>query len=327
MTTQYENIAHAYVGELHRLLTTGHEAEPIMDPDSPASEFGQNPRNSIEFFGASFKISSLANTIVYSPRSRFNLTYGTGLLLWTLSGSDDAAFIEYYRGKKNRQKKAAFGKRLLNNRNYIDQVSAAIYRVTRDGGTRRAFMPIFDVTDGFESAGEIPCAIGFHLFLRSGKIHGVAIMRAENGLSSFPMDMFTFIGVLQYVSSRMGIEIGSYTHMSSTFHVFSEYREELIGLTKDPANVRMTTLGNHETISEDLERLLVHEREVRTMVERKDFDGLKQKVWLCAGEAPPANSMSGNLYRVILAIACTKLDNHKLAEQLEISNELCSLVF
>ena len=76
-----------FVGELAALFGHGHPAEAVVDPASPASEFGRSPRDSIERFGASFSVDDISSPILSSRGSPFDLEYGVGLLVWTLAGS------------------------------------------------------------------------------------------------------------------------------------------------------------------------------------------------------------------------------------------------
>lgn len=323
---RYRDIQSAFAGELCGLLLAGHIAEPIHDPASPASEFGSKPRPSIELFGTSFQIEDPTSTIVWTSSRAFNLDYGVGLLLWTLAGSDDPEWIQFYRAKKARQKKAAFGHRLFNYGGNVDQVKLAIERLGRDGGTRRAFMPIFSVDDGQNSVDEIPCAAGFQLFLRSGALHGVTFMRAQNALLSLPMDLFIFMSLLNVIADQMRVAVGSYAHLCSTFHVFEEDREELRSIKMLGSSVEFASLGSSKGFSGDLSELFEFERIVRSLASNSDVRGVEELAEQFIDQEPFESELAKNLGQLLLSICLKRLGRQEYARELHLADGFTRLI-
>ena len=259
----YTDFSEAFANELGILARVGHVAEPVIDPASPASNFGARPRDSVELFGTSFTVSDSQKNIVTCEEIPFNLTYGLGLLLWCLCGSDDQEFISYYRGKPTGGRKVSFGERLRRAGGNHDLLRLAVDRIRLDPGTRRGYAPIFQVDDLFQH-GEIPCAIGFHLHQRSGALHGVTLMRAQNAITALPMDVFIFSSVLRFLAADADYLEGTYTHVCSTFHAFAEDLQDVSGVLKVGSSaVSGLSLGSMKHFALDLPDLLKFEQRLR----------------------------------------------------------------
>ena len=319
----YETPRDAFVGELTKLLAEGHVAEPITDRDSPASSFGANPQPSIEILGSSFQVRDVRRNLISLPQRPFNLEYGVGLLLWTLVGSDDPSWIEYYRGKRATQKRAAFGARLFQNGGGIDQCKVALQRIARDQGTRRTYMPILSVEDHVNPEGEIPCAAGFQIFLRNSSLHGVTVMRAQNASNSLPMDIFIFSSLLQFLAASIGTPVGTYSHLSTTFHIFEVDRFVAREVADHPSSTIGVGLGDAEGLPHELNRLLDFERQLRTCVLEQNY----LDVDIVARNHISLRSELGRcLQRLLLAIAFRKTNQYHRIGSLGLPPEIKDLL-
>ncbi len=297
---QYEDFTEAFISELALLLSEGHPAEAIVDPASPASNFGQSPRESIERFGASFSVDNFADSILSSPGNPFNLEYGVGLLMWTFAGSTDSHWLQYYGGRIGPGREASLGKRLFVNEG-LDQVDLAVRLLERDPGSRRAFMPVFDMRDLLVAGREIPCTTGFQLLSRNGELHGVAVMRAQNALEFLPMDLFVFSYVLQYVSDAMNLLPGSYTHMSTTFHIFKDDAIRARNIVSGADEVLAFSLGDSSGFSRELKELIVFEEHLR----RSAIDGNAREIRALARESKSSSRFGCDICRNIAKVLLT----------------------
>ena len=259
----YTDFSEAFASELGTLARVGHIAEPVIDPASPASNFGARPRSSIELFGTSFTVIDIHKNIVACEEIPFNLTYGVGLLLWCLCGSEDQEFISYYRAKPMAGRKVSFGERLQRAGGKHDLLKLAVDKIRLDPGTRRGYAPIFQVDDLFKH-GEIPCAIGFHLHQRSGALHCVTLMRAQNAITALPMDVFIFSSVLRFLAADADYLEGTYTHVCSTFHAFADDVQDVSHVLKvGHSAVSGLGLGSMKHFASDLPDLLKFEQRLR----------------------------------------------------------------
>lgn len=322
---EYEDFTKAFVGELAMLLADGHSAEAIVDPASPASKFGQSPRGSLERFGASFSVADVSCPILSSRAAPFNLVYGVGLLMWTFSGSTDSEWLQYYGGRPDRRRGASLGKRLFNN-NGLDKVELAINILVSDPGSRRAFMPVFDMRDVLDPSLEVPCSAGLQLFVRSGRLHAVTVMRAQNALDFLAMDVFVFSYLFQYVADRLNLMPGSYTHMCTSFHIFKEDAARAKKIVSGAEEVEAFSLGDLSGISIELEELLHLEEHLRGLATRGNAREIR-----ALGKSGNLRSrfqceICRNVAGVLLATALRRVGDITEVGSLELSPELLQLL-
>ena len=264
--TQYRSFSDAFNAELRALIRHGTPAEAIVDPGSPASDFGHRPRESLERIGMAFSTLSVVDNIGTCTQIPFNLTYGVGLFLWSIAGSDDLDTITYYRAARPKGKKISFGQRMLRADGKHDLMQLALKRLNLDPGSRRAYLPIFSTSDLFED-GEIPCAIGFHLHQRGGALHAVTIMRAQNATTAWPMDYFLFSSFLRFAAATAGLAEGTYTQLNSTFHAFREDIDRLKGdLQSGLVQTQAFGLGSMINLPGEIDKLIKFEAQLRFAV-------------------------------------------------------------
>jgi thymidylate synthase len=319
----YETPRDAFVSELAKLLAEGHLAKPITDRDSPASSFGANPQPSIEILGSSFQVRDVRRNLISLPQRPFNLEYGVGLLLWTLVGSDDPNWIEYYRGKRATQKRAAFGARLFQNGGGINQCKVALQRIAQDEGTRRTYMPILSVEDHVDPQGEIPCAAGFQIFLRNSSLHGVTVMRAQNASNSLPMDIFIFSSLLQFLAASIGVSVGTYSHLSTTFHIFEADRLAACEVVDQPSSVVGLSLGDPQGLPAELGRLMDFEGQLRSYVLEQNHHAIDK---LAQTHISLRSELGHCLQKLFLAVAFKKTDQQDRIQSLDLPSEIRNLL-
>jgi len=322
---EYKDFRRAFVGELARLLADGHPAEAIVDPASPASKFGQSPRESIERFGASFSVADVSCPILSSQAAPFNLSYGVGLLMWTFGGSTDSGWLQYYGGRHGRNRGASLGKRLFKNEG-LNEVELAMSMLVSDPGSRRAFMPVFDIRDVLDPRLEVPCSAGFQLFVRKGQLHAVTVMRAQHALDFLAMDVFIFSYLFHYVADRLGLTPGSYTHMCTSFHIFKEDAARARSIVSGVEEVQAFSLGDPSGFSAELEELLLFEEHLRESATRD-----KAREIRALGESGSFRSrfqseICANIAAVLLATAMRRVGGSSELECLGLSRKLLQAI-
>lgn len=53
-------------------------------------------------------------------------------------------------------------------------------------------------------------------------------MRSNDIFLGFPYDIFNFTMWQEYVSCKLNIDIGTYTHIANSLHFYEKYREKII---------------------------------------------------------------------------------------------------
>jgi thymidylate synthase len=188
-------------------------------------------RPSIELIGYSFEVTNPFACLVDSEARPLRLPYCVGSLLWTLAGSNDLNHLQCYHPDARNfsddgiSLSGAFGKRLFQYRNEINQIDAVIGRLQADPASRRTFAAICDADDNVRRSREYPCCIGVQYFLREGALHSITYMRAQHALLILPYDAFLFMALQCLVAARLGAAVGTYRHVCGTFHIYEAERQ------------------------------------------------------------------------------------------------------
>lgn len=187
--------------------------------------------NTSEIVGTLFHLSN--------PLARLSRTETKGLpfsalgeLLWYLSGSNAADFISYYihRYEDDAEEDGTiyggYGPRLFKMRGKYNQIETIIQLLDKNPNTRRAVIQLFDVEDIIERRKEVPCTCTLQFFVREGRLHMFTSMRSNDAFLGFPHDIFSFTMIQEIIATRLGLEIGHYTHAVGSTHLYEEHVEK-----------------------------------------------------------------------------------------------------
>ena len=191
----------------------------------------------LELRGVSIKIDN--------PRSRLSRTVSRGKLfsclgefLWYLTKGNDLAFIEYYipsyatsvgdNTHPTHIVPAGYGPRLFawDGLNQFEN-AATILREKRD--SRQAVIQIFDRADISPDNQGVPCTCTLQFLLRNDALHMVTYMRSNDAHIGLPHDVFSFTMLQEILAQRLSVELGSYTHMVGSLHLYE--RDQLAAQT------------------------------------------------------------------------------------------------
>ena len=141
--------------------------------------------NTCEIVGTLLKLNN--------PRARLSRskTKGTifsalGEFIWYMSGSNKLSQIEYYLSKYRDDSEdgetlfGAYGPRLLNYKNNINQIDNIINSLKTNPNTRRAVIQLFDAEDIVNRKKEIPCTCTFQFLIREEKLDLITNMRSND---------------------------------------------------------------------------------------------------------------------------------------------------
>ena len=223
-----------------------------------------------------------------NPRARLSRTEvkGTifsalGELLWYLSGKDELDFIKYYIPQYTKESSngktvhGAYGPRLFNANGNINQFDNIIALLQNKPTTRRAAVQIFEASDLVENYIEIPCTCTLQFLNRDGVLHMLVFMRSNDAYAGLPHDVFSFTMLQEIIARILNIEIGTYTHMVGSLHLYEtdklnveDYLKEGIQSTKK--NMPPIPIGDPRP---SIKKLLHIEEAIRlnTVIEIKDY--------------------------------------------------------
>lgn len=121
----------------------------------------------------------------------------------------------------------AYGSRLFSYRNSINQIDDfAIPLLSKDPSSRRCVLSFFDPTqDSHPQARDVPGLIGIDIKLREGKLHATALIRSNDLFIGWPANIYQIYVVLEYICTRLDLQIGTISTLSTSAHVFEEHAE------------------------------------------------------------------------------------------------------
>jgi thymidylate synthase len=227
----HSTLANAYQQGLRDLLQDGYRVESVRDPASIASNWGTSDRPTVEIIGYSMQIDDPYACLFFAKERPLRLEYLFGLFLWSLAGSNEVEWLTYYHpmamafSDDEKYLCGAFGKRLFDYKNSVNQIDAICERLLKDPSSRRTFGAICVPEDNITQSREYPCCIGVQYFLRDGVLHALTHMRAQSAFGVLPYDAFLFMALQCLLAKRLGAEPGVYRHHAGTFHLYESERE------------------------------------------------------------------------------------------------------
>jgi thymidylate synthase len=184
-------------------------------------------RQTLEFLNAMSIVTEPWHHCILIPSRRWNPWIAMSEALWILAGREDVAALKPYNSRivdysdDGYTLYGAYGRRISG------QIDSLIQRLKKDPSDRRAVLQIWDNTgyrnDLIEDTKDPPCNNLVYFKLRQNKLHMTVICRSNDlhwGL--FAVNLPTF-GILQnYIAARLGVEIGTQTHLSNSLHIYTD---------------------------------------------------------------------------------------------------------
>lgn len=103
---------------------------------------------------------------------------------------------------------------------------SVIDELERDESSRRA---VISIRDNYRDAGaEDPaCMQNIQYMIRDGALHCWVLFRSNDAVKASFMNMFALILLQKEFAERLGVEMGTYTHMANNYHCYPEDEETL----------------------------------------------------------------------------------------------------
>jgi thymidylate synthase len=208
------------VNSLDGMLRAGLEAI-LHDGETVSSRRGE----SREVRSVSLELTNARARISRSSQ-RGHLFAALGEFIWYLSGEADLAPIEHYIPQYADfigNGSGAYGPRLFGAGD-ASRIRNIIELLGRPGkeGTRQAVIQIFDNDDLDGDSRDVPCTCTLQFFVRNDAVELIAYMRSNDVIRGLPFDVFTFTLIQEVVARALGKEVGPYTHMVGSLHLYKD---------------------------------------------------------------------------------------------------------
>lgn len=116
---------------------------------------------------------------------------------------------------------------------HLPNLLSVIELLKRDQGTRKAIVPIFNITDVANNDGSrrIPCSMYYDFMIRerNGKpyLNICYHQRSADLVSHFGNDVYLAWNLMEYVAIQVGVEVGYLYHTIDSLHVYKKDWEKL----------------------------------------------------------------------------------------------------
>ncbi len=207
------------------------------------------------------------------PRQRvvfaraINPAFALADVLWVLAGANDADFLQFWNRRMATYTDdnnphvlhGAYGYRLGSQPMLsqatatrlrhvhpgdlprLDQLKAAAEALRHTPHSRQVVLHIWDAARDLPApeprSRDVPCNVMSHLMLRSGRLEWLQIMRSNDLVWGLPYNIIQFTSMQEMVAGWLGVDVGTYVHISDSLHVYERHWPLLNALTDVAAPV------------------------------------------------------------------------------------------
>lgn len=197
------------------------------DPDIQSSRDGDVCG---EVINAITVINDPTRCIMKTPMRNLSMRYTIGELLWYLSGNNELSQIQKY--TKNWDRMSDDGIHVNSNYGYciqkkygFDQWEYVKELLSKKSETRQAVMHI-KTADNAESK-DVNCTVCLQFLIRDNKLYMTVYMRSNDLWYGFPYDVFQFTAMQVLMSMQLGVDLGTYTHVAGSLHLYNRNYQEI----------------------------------------------------------------------------------------------------
>ncbi len=209
-----------------------------------------------EILHTAFTIADPRQRLVFARQ--INPAFALAEVLWIMAGANDAAFLRFWNPRMTRFTDehdpgllyGAYGYRLGSQPQLsataiaqlrhsphnsvppqLDQLKAAYDVLRQTPHSRQVVLQIWDarrdLPDPEPRSRDIPCNVVSHLMIRSGRLEWLQMMRSNDLIWGMPYNIIQFTTMQEIVAGWLGVEVGTYTHVSDSLHVYERHWPEL----------------------------------------------------------------------------------------------------
>jgi thymidylate synthase len=104
---------------------------------------------------------------------------------------------------------------------YAPYIDYCINELRRDPNSRRAVISVRD-NEADTRTDDPACLQSISFRLRNGKLACAAVFRSNDAVKAAFMNMFALVCLQERVANELGVEVGEYTHVAFSYHVYSQ---------------------------------------------------------------------------------------------------------
>lgn len=200
-----------------------------------------------EVLHATFYINNPIQRWVLSRQPGINPAFAIAELFWILAGRNDLRSLRYwnsvyskYAGSEDRLH-GAYGYRLRRHFGN-DQLERALTALQSNPDSRQIVLSMWDFqadfpnVDGSPVSKDVPCNVCSLLKVRGGRLEWMQVMRSNDLFLGTPYNFIQFTTLQEVMAGWLGLEVGSYYHLSDSLHVYTIYdgESDKFSISRDP---------------------------------------------------------------------------------------------
>ncbi len=177
----------------------------------------------------------LARTLIYPKRGN-NPFQSLAETMWVMAGRNDVEWLSQFLPRAvdfsddGKVWRAGYGPRIRNWKNNNDQLMFVIKTLTKDPASRQAIISIWDpeLEGNVGSSKDFPCCNWVHFMIRNGKLDCTLTMRSNDAIWGWSsINVYEWTVIQEVIASCLGVEVGSYYHLSDSLHVYEHHYEKM----------------------------------------------------------------------------------------------------
>lgn len=176
-----------------------------------------------EIINATTVLTDPTNNIMKNSLRNLPMKYAIGELLWYMSHNNKLREIQKYTKGWDRMSDDG----VTVNSNYgwcirdkygFDQWEWCKQELNNNPNSRRAVIHIKEPSD--KDSKDVNCTVCLQFFIRDEKLYCTTYMRSNDIWLGYPYDVFQFTCMQILMSMELGIELGTYTHIAGSLHLY-----------------------------------------------------------------------------------------------------------
>ena len=179
-------------------------------------------------------IENPTKNVMINNIRKLSMRYAIGEMLWYMSGNPSLKAIQHYTKAWDRM--SDDGKTVNSNYGYIikdafgfDQYEYCKQLLIKDKNSRQAVIHIKTPIDTIEKpTKDLNCTVCLQFIIREDKLYCTTYMRSNDLWLGFPYDVFQFTCLQVRMAMELGLDIGTYTHVAGSLHLYKRDFEKAI---------------------------------------------------------------------------------------------------
>lgn len=165
---------------------------------------------------------------------KLSMRYAIGEMLWYMSANPSLSAIQHYTKAWDRM--SDNGETVNSNYGYIiqkaynfNQYEYCKQLLIKDKNSRQAIIHIKVPKNTLEQpTKDLNCTVCLQFLIRENKLYCTTYMRSNDLWLGFPYDVFQFTCLQVRMAMELGLDIGTYTHVASSLHLYERDFEKAI---------------------------------------------------------------------------------------------------